>query len=249
MIENSDINGSDQIPALFDPVSVSGVRRSYLKMGGLVLFIAVCIVVVHFTPLREYLTDLRAFKTFLLSVGLWAPLVFLLVSAGAIFIGAPRLPLCILGGMLFGFVLGLVISQIATLAGAYGPFLLARYSTRDWVTRKLRRVEKLHKHLRKPTILNVFLFRQIPIWGGITNMLLGSIEMPQATFIIGSFLGFLPQGVIFTLVGSGIVEESLLRALSRIWIAIPLLAAGAYFMWRFISNARRKAGLQKKGGQ
>jgi uncharacterized membrane protein YdjX (TVP38/TMEM64 family) len=245
MIENSDISDGSPKEGLFNEAHALNVKRSYLKMGAVVLFVALCVVIVHFTPLKEYLTDVRAAKEFLSGTGLWAPLMFLLISAVSIFIGSPRLPFCLLGGMLFGFVQGLALTQIATLAGAYGPYLFARYGTKDWVIKKLKRVDKVERFLKNPTIFKIFLFRQIPIWGVFSNMLLGSINVPHSKFIIGSFLGFLPQAIIFTLIGSGIVEESLLRALSRIWVAIPVLVLGAYLTWRYVYFARHKAEAKK----
>ena len=246
MAEYPDIDSADRSSQVFDQTQTLNVRRVFFKMGGVVVFIALCVIIIHFTPLKAYLTDLRAIKHTVLNTGFWAPLVYFLVSAVAIFVGAPRLPFCILGGMLFGFVLGLALSQMATLAGAYGPFLFARYATKSYIVKKLKRFDKIAKYLENPTVLNVFLIRQLPIWGVFTNLFFGSLGLSHTKFIVGSLLGFLPQAAIFTLIGSGIVEESLLRALSRIWMAVPILIVGAFLSWRFLMYSRQKRDDKKK---
>ena len=57
--------------------------------------------------------------------------------------------------------------------------------------------------------------------------------------VIGSLLGFLPQAIIFSLIGSGLVEESLSSALSRIWLAIPILGVAAFTISRVAARDPR----------
>ena len=134
---------------------------------------------------------------------------------------------CAVGGALFGFLGGLALTQIATLIGSLGPFLFARWGARKWVTAKLRSFKFARDFLQNPSVMDVFLIRHLPIWGVFINMLLGSNGARLRTFLIGSFFGFLPQGVVFTLVGSGIGEESTLMVVSRTWGAILILVIAA----------------------
>ncbi len=236
---------------LYSQAPPMNIKRSYFKMGAILVFVAAGIAIVHFTPLKAYLTDLSAAKQVVLSTGYWAPLIYFFVAGASIFIGAPRLPFCVLGGMLFGLVNGLILSQAATLVGAYGPFLFGRYGTRAWVDRKLRRLGKVHKYLRNSSIFDIFMFRQIPIWGVFTNLALGSVGVSHIKFIFGSLLGFLPQAIIFTLIGSGLAEESFLQALSKIWTAIPVLVIGGFVTWRLVVRAKkqREAAVNPENGQ
>ncbi len=210
-----------------------GIKRSYFKLAGLLVFFSACVLIVHFTPLKILLEDFSTIRSFVADSGLWAPLIFFGLSTVSIFVGAPRLPFCVLGGMLFGFVLGLLLSQLATLVGAFGPYLLARRSGPELSARRLERLGRFQRlgraveFLDEPTVFNVFLLRQVPITGVFINLCLGSIGVPVGTFVVGSLLGFLPQGAIFTLVGSGVVEESLQQALSRIWLGILVLGLAA----------------------
>lgn len=221
------------------------IKRSYLKMGAFVFFVGVCLGILHFTPLRQFVSDLQSARSFLLAAGYKAPLVFVAVAAASIFVGAPRLPFCVLAGMLFGFAQGLVLSQLASLTGAYGPFLLGRYSAQAWVKKRLAKIKMADDMLANPTIFHVFMLRQIPAWGVLINLFLGSIGVSHLKFMVGSLLGFLPQGIIFTLVGGGIAERSFLQAFSKVFAAVSLLAIAAYVTWRWISRSLNRRGSHK----
>ena len=119
--------------------------------------------------------------------------------------GFPRLLFCTLAGWLFGFANGFISSQFGSILGAYVLFLLARRSKPEtWL-------EKYHKlrALNVPAVQgwrSVLVIRQLPIAGIYNDILLGWSAVSPSDFWIGSFLGFLPQGIAATLAGAGIVE-------------------------------------------
>ena len=234
MTENS---GTDKPPDDLEKLPVPNFKRAYLKTGMVVLFLALFVVLLNLTPVGEYL-NVEELQTVVSDTGAWAPLVFFGLAATLIFVGAPRLIFCALGGALFGFVEGLVLSQMATLLGSLGPFLFARWSAREWVTEKLSSFKIAREHLQNPSVMDVFLLRHIPIWGVFINLLLGSNNVRLRTFLIGSFFGFLPQGIVFTLIGSGIGEESTLMVISRVWCAILVLVVAAIITRRVTRRDR-----------
>src|SRR5262245_61830081 len=86
------------------------------KAGGLgraVLVSAVLLaaaMLIHFTPIRGYLSDIEHLRARLLHLGVWAypatvALVALLLAGGV-----PRLPIHVAGGAIFGFWMGLVLT-------------------------------------------------------------------------------------------------------------------------------------------
>lgn len=227
---------------LFETAQPRGIKRSYLRLGAIALFVAVCVAVLHFTPVKDYLTELGELQRLLAGAGPFAPAIFCGVAAVAIFVGAPRLVFYTAGGVLFGFGLGFACAQLAALAGAYGPFMFARRVGDDWVLARLERFERLQRRLRDPSVLDVFLCRQLPVWGLVINLMLGTTRLTHGRFVLGTFLGYLPQGVIFTLIGSGLAEESTLHAISRVWGAVPLVLAGALLTTWLVRRARERRG-------
>ena len=84
-------------------------------MGSTVL--ALLVAAVNLTSVGDYL-DVEALRALVDGTGLYAPLAFFGLTAASIFVGAPRLIFCVVGGALFGFVEGLVLSQMATILGS-----------------------------------------------------------------------------------------------------------------------------------
>ncbi len=238
MTENSGTGKQDdRSPADPGGPPVPDFKRAYLKTGMVVLVLALFVVLLNLTPVGEYL-NVEELQALVSETGAWAPLAFFGLATTLIFVGAPRLIFCALGGALFGFVEGLALSQTATMLGSLGPFLFARWSAREWVTAKLSSFKIAREHLQNPSVMDVFLLRHIPIWGVFINLLLGSNNVRLRTFFIGSFFGFLPQGIVFTLIGSGIGEESTLIVVSRVWCAILVLVVATIITRRVTRRDR-----------
>jgi hypothetical protein len=61
--------------------------------------------------------------------------------------------------------------------------------------------------------------RQLPISGLVLNVGLGLSPVTSGSFLLGSFLGFLPLGVVVTLVGSGVVEDHAWESVAQLLTA------------------------------
>jgi uncharacterized membrane protein YdjX (TVP38/TMEM64 family) len=88
------------------------------------------------TPLRSLFSEPQKISEELRALGPVAPLVFTLSVALLVTLGVPRLILCAAGGLTFGFLQGLLWSQVGTLIGSYGTFLFARWSGRDYLLQR-----------------------------------------------------------------------------------------------------------------
>jgi uncharacterized membrane protein YdjX (TVP38/TMEM64 family) len=223
---------SAQAPSL---LSLNGYLS---KSGRKLLFLALgavgCIALVHFTGLKQYLGNVHDLKDQLRALGVWGPVVFTTAVAVLVAVGVPRLLFCALGGLAFGFFYGLIWSQVGTLAGSYLTFVCARWGGKEWVSRKLAGFEnsRLKNIVANPTVFSVFLARQIPVGGFFINLFLGVTSVGTGTFLVGSMLGFLPEAVIVTLIGSGLGKEATSRALLQVIVAIVCAAVvlGAAFL-------------------
>jgi uncharacterized membrane protein YdjX (TVP38/TMEM64 family) len=153
--------------------------------------------------------------------------MFVAASLVGIALGVPRLALCALGGILFGFFKGLLLSQGSGVLGAYGAFLLTRFlGPREWVRQKLEQSGRLRRILARPSVGAIFVARQMPVPGLIPNVLLGVLDTPHRTFLIGTFLGYLPSNIPVALAGSSMGKESLAKAMTQ--ISMSMLALGVF---------------------
>jgi uncharacterized membrane protein YdjX (TVP38/TMEM64 family) len=215
------------------------LKRPYVKAGIIVLVLAAFTLLLRLTPLADLFSDVSKIQATIDETGVWAPAAFLGLSAALMFLGAPRLVFCTVGGALFGFIEGLALSQIATLMGALGPFLFARWGKRSPSEKKIMLIAKAQEYLKRRSILDVFLLRQLPVWGVFLNLILGSSDVPMRTFLIGSFFGYLPQSIVFALIGSGFGEVTTLHAVSRVFCAASVLAFAGIVTWQAMRKRKK----------
>lgn len=193
----------------------------------LILSLAVVglLLMLHFTPLRQWIGDLQAVKQEIRAYGWKAHAAFAAGTIAAIALGVPRLLLCALAGALFGFVTGALVALASSIAGSWGAFQIARWSGRGWAERRLAGAsDKLRAMLATPTVTAIFVARQLPFPGILINVMLGVLPTTQRTFLIGTGLGYLPSTAIVALAGSSLGKDSLAVAMTQITLAMIGLA-------------------------
>lgn len=200
-------------------------RAEARRLLILALVVAGLLLVLHFTPLKQWIGELQALKQQIRSYGWWAHLAFAAGTIAAIALGVPRLVLCALAGALFGFAAGAVVALLSSIAGSWGAFLLARWSGRAWAESRLAGAsDTLRAVLATPTITTIFVARQLPVPGILINVMLGVLPTSQRTFLIGTGLGYLPSTAIVALAGSSLGKDSLAMAMAQISAAMIGLA-------------------------
>ncbi|MGQ9591687.1 MAG: TVP38/TMEM64 family protein, partial [Planctomycetota bacterium] len=160
----------------------ANLRRAGRKMLLLVVAAAACAAVLQLPPLGRTLRDLHAMKERLRALGPFAALAFTALAAPLVAAGFPRLVVSALGGMLFGFALGLPLSVLGALVGSYGTFLFARWAGREWIVRRFRGEGAVRSLLETPGVAGVFWVRQLPIAGFLVNIGLGLTAVRHGTF-------------------------------------------------------------------
>ena len=228
-----------QVPAR---QGLPGARQLVRAALLLVLLIAL-LAVGYFSPLREHLRNLRDVSNQIQRMGVWAPLAFTAAVAILVPAGVPRLPFCPIAGMAFGFVRGVLWSQLGTLIGYYLVFLFVRWGGRAFVLRhsaRLRGLTDLFQHQGIPTVI---LARQFPIHGSIINLLLSLSPVNHRDFLIGTAIGLVPESIPVTLIGTGAVQASFARSAGIVTVAVVVLASvwiGFGFYLRGLQRTRRE---------
>ena len=145
--------------------------------------------------------------------GLAGEVLFVLVGAAITAIGLPRQAVAFMGGYAFGLVEGTALSVVAAALGCASTFLFARLVARDFVSRRLTgRFARADAFLSRNTFSTTFAIRLLPVGSNVLlNLAAGAAKVPFVAFVGGSALGYIPQMVIFALVGSGINVEPELR--------------------------------------
>ncbi len=211
-------------PSTADTAMAGGVSgrpfRQRIRIAVVIAVVAGAAMLLRLTRLGELLMDFHRLRTLLDAGNVWAELIFVPIVALLVAVGTPRLIFYGLAGLTFGFWKGLLLAQIGTTTGAYATYLCARWAGRDWVRHWFDRHPSAGRLLTiPPSVWSVVMARQLPIGGLVINVGLGLSPVTSAHFLVGSFLGFLPVGLVVILIASGLVEDHAWES------AVELLAA------------------------
>ena len=195
-----------------------------LGIGALILLL------IHTTPFGEQFRNWDALAHTFEGGGIKAELYFVLISSVLMMFGAPRLLFCGLAGFAFGFWEGMFWSLGSSLLGSYAAFRAARWGGKDWLTERFghRRFFGRIVH-SKPTVASVFAMRMLPVSNAIINVGLALSHVGDRAFLLGSLLGFLPQGIVAVIIGSGMATDVPWMGAAQIGVAGVVLLAT--FFW------------------
>jgi uncharacterized membrane protein YdjX (TVP38/TMEM64 family) len=165
--------------------------------------------------------------------GLVGDLVFIAVGAAATAAGVPRQGVAFLAGYAFGALEGTMVALAATVLGCAVSYGWARLVGRDWAERRLagrfgHRLRPLRDALAGSPFGATLALRLLPVGNNLAlNLLAGMAAIPMLPFVAASALGYVPQTVVFALLGKGVRVDgawqlALAVALFAVSVAIGL---------------------------
>lgn len=181
--------------------------------------------------------------TQVLGQGLRGEALFFLAALLFTALGLPRQVVGFFAGYAFGLAVGGLLALAASLGGALLTFSVARWLGRDlvrrWFTGRLRGLDEFVGDHPLRTIL---LIRLLPLGSNLaTNLAAGISRMGAWPFAAGSALGYLPQTLVFALIGSGIAVDPVWRIGTGILLFLlsGLLGLSLYRRFRLRKSARQ----------
>lgn len=180
------------------PPKASGRRKAMLKAGLFLLFIVAAIGLVRYSPLKAYLTA-EALQQFLNTMGLWAPVVFMLVYAGGVCLFIPGTLLTGLGAAIFGAYWGFLYVWVGAMIGACLAFLIGRTLGRDFATSLIGdKLKKYDDAIRRNGFAAVLYLRLVYFPFTPMNFGMGLTAVRFRDYLFGTGLGILVGTFIFT---------------------------------------------------
>lgn len=164
--------------------------------------------------------------------GLSGELLFVAVGALAAALAMPRQFISFLGGYAFGFVIGTALTLAAVISGCIISFFYARWVGRQFITARFgARIQRVDDFLSWNPFAMTLLIRLLPVGNNLaTNLAAGVTRVRALPFFLGSLVGYIPQTLVFALVGSGVNVDPALR----IGIAVLLfLVSGVIGVWLY----------------
>jgi uncharacterized membrane protein YdjX (TVP38/TMEM64 family) len=164
--------------------------------------------------------------------GLNGALLFLLMGGLFTAIGLPRQIIAFLGGYAFSVWLGTLLGALAALIGCMLTFAYARLFGKGLLRSRLgERAGRFDRFIHDHPVSMTVLIRLLPAGSNLlTNLAAGISSIRPAHFFSGTFLGYLPQTLVFALVGSGVHIAPALK----LALAIGLfLVSGVLGVWLY----------------
>jgi uncharacterized membrane protein YdjX (TVP38/TMEM64 family) len=172
--------------------------KAMVKAMIFVVFIVAAILVIRFTPVKNYLTA-EMLGRFLQGAGVWAPVVFMIFYTVGVCLFVPGTLLTGLGAAIFGAYRGFVYVWIGAMMGASAAFFIGRTLGRDFAASligdKLKRYDDAIERNGFATVLYLRLiyFPFTPM-----NFGMGLTKVRFWDYVAGTGLGIIVGTFVFT---------------------------------------------------
>ncbi|WP_421379768.1 TVP38/TMEM64 family protein [Bacillus salacetis] len=201
-------------------------KKQWLQLGLLSLIIASLIIV------NQTVFDIspEAIKAMILSIGIWAPVLFVLLYTLRPLLLFPASVLSLAGGLAFGPALGTALTVTGATLGAALSFFVARMIGKGrWQGKQSGKAELIQEKLEKNGLFVVLLLRLIPLFNfDLISYTAGASKVRFTHFMIGTVIGIIPGTFAYNFLGSTTTSESALLiagaiAFFLILTIVPLL--------------------------
>ena len=145
--------------------------------------------------------------------GAWSVLAYVVLVVVAELLWMPRMWGLFAGGVLFGPVMGALLSVLSDTIAACLCFFFARGTGRDvvsrWIARRPTASKVVHRLAEQRGAATVFVLRVCPVAHyTLVSYAAGLAGMPTRSFLIGSTLGILPGAILYPIVGDAALRPT-----------------------------------------
>jgi len=207
------------------------------------LLIAVLLAVVLFRSPPQEWERARDLGEFVESFGAVGVLVFFVITALATSVGLPRQLFAFAAGFSFGIATGVLLSSFAAIVGCAITF----YCSRRWLASRVQSrypklVSSLNGLLKDDVFFKIVVLRLQPLGTNlVTNLCAGVTLVSAKLFLTSSWLGYLPQMLVFALLGAGVRIGSNTYLIYSVSMLCLSLAIGYWLYRRAISDNHRNS--------
>jgi uncharacterized membrane protein YdjX (TVP38/TMEM64 family) len=191
---------SDQEPGMKEAIepAVGNRKKAILKALILLAFIVGAILLLRFTPLRQYLSA-DVLGGYLDRVGMWAPVIFILIYAVGICLFLPGTLLTGVGAALFGAYGGFAVVWIGAMLGASAAFYIGRTLGREFAASLIGdKLKKYDDAIERNGFATVLYLRLVYFPFTPMNFGMGLTRVRFWDYFAGTGLGIIVGTFIFT---------------------------------------------------
>ena len=173
-------------------------RKAVMKAILLLIFIVAAILLIRFTPIKNYLTA-EALGRFLETAGFWTPLIFILIYTAGVCLFLPGTLLTGLGAAIFGAYWGFVYVWFGAMAGAAAAFFIGRTLGREFASSLIGdKLKKYDDGIERNGFATVLYLRLVYFPFTPMNFGMGLTKVHFRDYFFGTGLGIIVGTFIFT---------------------------------------------------
>jgi uncharacterized membrane protein YdjX (TVP38/TMEM64 family) len=172
--------------------------KATIKAILLVAFIIAAIFLVRYTSIKNYLTA-EELSRFLEAVGLWAPLVYIVIYVVGVCLFLPGTLLTGLGAAIFGAYWGFLYVWIGAMFGASAAFFIGRTLGREFAASVIGdKLKKYDDAIERNGFATVLYLRLVYFPFTPMNFGMGLTKVRFWDYVAGTGLGIIVGTFIFT---------------------------------------------------
>ncbi len=197
------------------------------------IFLTLRLLKIDFSRISE-----GEFKNWVKSLGIWGPVIYVIVYILRPLILFPAGVLSAAAGVIWGAGLGFLYLQVAANLSSTAEFLVARSFGRELAGKYLKgKLVNLDEKIERRGFLTVLLIRLIPnVAWDIQNLSLGLTKVKFRDYFLATFIGIMPGSFAFVFFGSSLIK--VLFNPKNLWfiIAAALFFAAVYYIQEYLKK-------------
>ncbi len=175
-----------------------GRKKAAAKAAVFLLFIVAAIILVKFTPVKNYLNQ-ASLKQFLDSAGIWAPLAYIAFYAAGVCLFVPGTLLTGIGAAIFGPYRGFVYVWFGAMIGASAAFFIGRTLARDFAASLIGdKLKKYDEAIERNGFATTLYLRLLYFPFTPMNFGMGLTRVRFVDYFAGTGLGIIVGTFLFT---------------------------------------------------
>jgi uncharacterized membrane protein YdjX (TVP38/TMEM64 family) len=208
------------------------LKNVWVKLAIVLLFFVIVFVVLKVLGVDYSKISPENVKEKILSLGVWAPIGYIVFYTLRPLILFPAAVTSMVGGLAFGPTWGTLYTVIGATICAVVEFFIARIFGRGAVARFLKgKLVSVDEAIEKHGFITVLMIRLIPNAPyDVQNYSLGLTRVKARDYFLATFLGIIPGTFVFVYLGHSVSDP---KQLWKIMIA-ALLFLGVYFLQKHL---------------
>lgn len=184
------------------------MKKSKGFLIGKWVVIAIVVGIAIWLSRSVFNIDADGLRSWILSFGLWAPLIYIIIYTVRPLIFFPASVLSIAGGLAFGAWLGTLYTIIGATLGAMLSFYVAKTLGKSLVRKAWSgNAGKIQAQMEQNGFLYVLLFRLIPVINfDLISYMAAIAKVRFGSFALATLIGIIPGTFAYNFLGSSFIS-------------------------------------------